>query len=473
MTPPADLSPAAGEAEHPFRVLHETASPHEPDDPETESDSEGDPEEPAAPPVSFRAALREGFERRLFDLCLRVLYHGVAPVARTLIPRARDPIAGRPLRAVRVLSKIVQGGVAKVAVQTMHAIPAEEVETTILVFDDKKATLPALERRPGIRLDNRKLRLWPGSYRRLFFRDALKLAVRIRRARPDVVHVHEPQFAPAARIAAAFAGGVPVVIHMHNDYTRRNTSMRPPQSGIYKHALRRCRLVACSRTILDAAVEFLGETRYPIRLIEDGTDDVPDRAPDERLRADLRRAAGDRKIVAKMAHLAPHKRIEDFLSAGRVLLDEGYPIFVLLMAYGKEKSEAAMRERFEATFAPEEGEFLYRVRAPQHVLGMVDVGVSTSRLEGLGLNVLEYQIEGVPVVCTDLKPHREMVVDGETGLLFPPEDVAQLVRRLRRILSEPDLAKRIGEAGRESARKRSWKNTAKATVELYRETAGG
>jgi glycosyltransferase involved in cell wall biosynthesis len=42
----------------------------------------------------------------------------------------------------------------------------------------------------------------------------------------------------------------------------------------------------------------------------------------------------------------------------------------------------------------------------------------------------------------------ELVVDGETGLLVPPDDVDALARALKRALADPGLATRMGEAGR-------------------------
>ena len=79
------------------------------------------------------------------------------------------------------------------------------------------------------------------------------------------------------------------------------------------------------------------------------------------------------------------------------------------------------------------------------------------------------QIEGVPGVCTDLMPHREMVTDGETGLLFPGYNVPEFLRHMRRLLADEALARKLGEAGQASARQRTWTKTAAHTVEFYRQ----
>jgi 2-deoxystreptamine N-acetyl-D-glucosaminyltransferase/2-deoxystreptamine glucosyltransferase len=52
---------------------------------------------------------------------------------------------------------------------------------------------------------------------------------------------------------------------------------------------------------------------------------------------------------------------------------------------------------------------------------------------------------GVPVVATPVGGVPELVTDGETGLLVPPGDVAALETALRRLLAEPDTARRLAQ----------------------------
>ena len=421
---------------------------------------------PWTPPTWFPGQLM------LFRALFKGLYYFLSAMARLFQggPRTapRKALMNRPLRVLRMVSVISQGGVAKVCLQSMLPMPAAEVEYHLLVFGEKRGAAPDLERRPDFNLIGRKILLWPSSYRFRLFRSVFKLARVIRRIRPDLIHLHEPQFAPTVRMAAILAGGVPLCVHLHNDYNERRRSIRGELLEITRHALRRSRLIACSRTILEAGRVWLEPTRFGIDLIEDGADERIETAKHDDLPDQLQRAAAGRKVVAMMTHLQPHKRITDFLNGCRILLDEGHDIFVLLMAYGKKRVGRRMRRRFNETFAPHEGEFFYRVHLPRRLMSHIDIGASTSVLEGLGLNVLEFQVEGVPVVCTDLMPHREMVADGETGLLFPGFDVPGFLRQMRKLLNDPDLARRLGEAGQTAAARRQWSATATATVAFYR-----
>jgi phosphatidyl-myo-inositol dimannoside synthase len=70
-----------------------------------------------------------------------------------------------------------------------------------------------------------------------------------------------------------------------------------------------------------------------------------------------------------------------------------------------------------------------------------------SRGEGFGLVYLEAMRAGKPCVALSGTAAAEVVEDGVTGLLVVPEDRAGLARALVRLLDDPDLARRLGEAG--------------------------
>ena len=74
--------------------------------------------------------------------------------------------------------------------------------------------------------------------------------------------------------------------------------------------------------------------------------------------------------------------------------------------------------------------------------------VVPSIYEGMPLVVLEAMAAGVPVVGSRVSGIPEVVVDGETGWLVPPEDPAALAGALAAVLAEPAEARRRGEAGR-------------------------
>lgn len=72
-----------------------------------------------------------------------------------------------------------------------------------------------------------------------------------------------------------------------------------------------------------------------------------------------------------------------------------------------------------------------------------------SLAEGLPNAVLEYLAAGLPVVASALGGNLEIIQNGATGLLVPPQDSSALSSALIGLLSDDDLAARIGAAGRD------------------------
>ncbi|HEY5183354.1 MAG TPA: glycosyltransferase family 4 protein, partial [Actinomycetes bacterium] len=69
-------------------------------------------------------------------------------------------------------------------------------------------------------------------------------------------------------------------------------------------------------------------------------------------------------------------------------------------------------------------------------------------VEGLGIVYLEASATGKPVVAGDSGGAPDAVLEGETGFVVPGRDVAAVADRVSELLSEPELAARMGEQGR-------------------------
>jgi glycosyltransferase involved in cell wall biosynthesis len=105
----------------------------------------------------------------------------------------------------------------------------------------------------------------------------------------------------------------------------------------------------------------------------------------------------------------------------------------------------------------------------QRLYARAAVVACPSRREGFGVACLEAMAHARPVVATSVGGLRDLVVDGETGLVVPPRDVPALREALTRLLGDPDLRRRLGAAGRERARERfSWVSVTDATIAAYR-----
>lgn len=89
--------------------------------------------------------------------------------------------------------------------------------------------------------------------------------------------------------------------------------------------------------------------------------------------------------------------------------------------------------------------------------------------ESFGIVLLEAMATGRPVVASDIVGYRSVMRDGEQGFLVPPRDPAALARAIVKLLKEPELRRRMGEAGRRRALDFSWSRIAEQVEGFYRE----
>jgi phosphatidylinositol alpha-1,6-mannosyltransferase len=88
--------------------------------------------------------------------------------------------------------------------------------------------------------------------------------------------------------------------------------------------------------------------------------------------------------------------------------------------------------------------------------------------EGFGIVYLEAGAAGLPVVAADEGGATSAVLDGVTGLLCDPRDHVAVADRIVRLLTDPELARRLGEAGRARQRELSWERMAREVDAIVR-----
>ncbi|MGA1058386.1 MAG: glycosyltransferase family 4 protein [Phycisphaerales bacterium] len=99
---------------------------------------------------------------------------------------------------------------------------------------------------------------------------------------------------------------------------------------------------------------------------------------------------------------------------------------------------------FAGEVAPKETPAWYRV---------LDLFIAPQRWEGFGVTPLEAMASGVPVVATTVGAFEELVIDGETGSLIPPGEVAPMVEAAARWIDDPAALAAASVAAREHVAK--------------------
>lgn len=210
-------------------------------------------------------------------------------------------------------------------------------------------------------------------------------------------------------------------------------------------------LAACSRGVAEHLIAQ-GVSPSVIRILYNGV--YPEQFEGLPGRAQMRAALDlppDAPVIGEVAHLSPRKG-QRYLVEATALLRRRWPDLVCLLV--GEGAERAALERRVRELGLEDAVRLtgYRPDAPAVMQAMDVVVLPSVAIEGLGVALIEAAFLGKPVVGSDAPGIREVMVDGETGLLAPPGDAQGLAASIEKLLSDRELARRMGEAGRERAR---------------------
>jgi glycosyltransferase involved in cell wall biosynthesis len=101
-----------------------------------------------------------------------------------------------------------------------------------------------------------------------------------------------------------------------------------------------------------------------------------------------------------------------------------------------------------------------------------DLLAMPSRQEAWGVAAAEASATAMPVVATRVGGIPEVVVDGKTGLLVPPQDPPALAAAIRRLAGDRELRHRLGHAGRERVESLfAWQRCVDLMVGVYRDAA--
>jgi glycosyltransferase involved in cell wall biosynthesis len=155
---------------------------------------------------------------------------------------------------------------------------------------------------------------------------------------------------------------------------------------------------------------------------------------------------GKSKVVMFVGRLTLHKGVQHLIDAAGIYRKAKYLIV------GSGPKESYLKKR--AAASPNRKNIIFTGKATDDQLpeyyGACDLLVlpSVSRLEAFGLVMLEALSSGKPVVTSDMPGMREVVVDGVDGYLAEPLDPRDIATKIEKVFSDPENARKLGEAGR-------------------------
>jgi phosphatidylinositol alpha-mannosyltransferase len=87
--------------------------------------------------------------------------------------------------------------------------------------------------------------------------------------------------------------------------------------------------------------------------------------------------------------------------------------------------------------------------------------------ESFGIVLLEAMAAGAPIVASDIPGYRDVVADGEHGLLVEPKNPAAIADAVSRLLSNPEMRAQMRRAGQAKARNYDWPRVAAQVLDFY------
>lgn len=332
------------------------------------------------------------------------------------------------VRVVHLVTTLNVGGLEMVVYHLVHHCDRTRFEPFILCLEGAGTLAPRFEAL-GVPVE-----IVSGSKSskvgRLFH-----LTGRLTAIRPDVLHTHNPTphyFGSAAALLAR----VPVLVHTKHG---RNYPDVPRKVLLNRlAAFLTDRVVAVSANAAEVTLRIERVPGRQVCVIRNGIDlaGYPPVAP---------RGEPSRRVI-HVARLQEIKGQHTLLRAARMAADVLHDFRLDIVGDGPARDElhalhADLRLGDRVRFLGERPEIA-------ELLTWADLFVLPSLTEGLSLTLLEAMAAGLPIVATDVGGNAEVVVDGQTGLLVPPQAPADLAAAMIRLLCDPDLSRRMGRAGR-------------------------
>jgi glycosyltransferase involved in cell wall biosynthesis len=249
----------------------------------------------------------------------------------------------------------------------------------------------------------------------------------LRRAKPDLVHTHLVH----ADVYAAISTLTPIASTKHNPDPFRAGSWRFAEQALARRARR---IIAISEAVRRFSVDEVGLPAEKIEVVHYGLDALPEPwAANPEL--PIRDGA---TLLLCVARLAPQKGVDTAIRALASLPEAT----LLVLGEGPERGHLdalarglGVQDRVLMPGRVGDVAALYR---------RCDVLVHPARWEGFGLAMLEAMLAAKPVVAARAGSAPELVAEGMSGLLFPPDDAGALARDVSTVLGNPGMYGALG-----------------------------
>lgn len=291
----------------------------------------------------------------------------------------------------------------------------------------------------------------------------------IRRWRADIINTHN-EFADIVGVALRLTGAAPLLVrtgHTELEWTFQ------PRLGRLMHML--YPFICTQEMAVSQAIVKLLDQRWSARLAQahaqyahNGVDAEVVQA--QRTGKDMRAAFGigaDTPLFGTVARISPQKGLPYLVQAMQHVRNMLPNAQLLIVGKGEKTDE--LRAQI-AELGLDDAITLLGARTDViDIVDSLDVFVLPSLWEGLPTVVLEAMLVGTPVVATDVPGTRDLVLDGQTGLLVPPRDPHALAQAMLQHYVKGQCAHAMARAAEVHAEQFAMRHTVKRYAKLYRQ----
>jgi glycosyltransferase involved in cell wall biosynthesis len=292
--------------------------------------------------------------------------------------------------------------------------------------------------------------------------------------------VYERLFHNKATVSAcARKYGIPLIVESNASAEERKQFGYTPFHFVTEHlekkALQRADAVTVVSTPLKRYYEKLGISPRKIFVLPNGVNEK--RFSPENVSRDVRAELGfdDRVVLGFVGNIHPHHGIELFLPLARAFNSSKRDIRFLIVGAGPGLGQlraALTCEGLDHLFA-----FVGPVpnsEVPNYIAAMDICPLLRSNWYVSPMKILEYGAMGKAIVAPDLENIRDMLVHGETALLFEHGNMSALTRAIQDLVDDPQLRIRLGDSVRRHVlSNHTWTKNGERIMAIYDQIVSG
>lgn len=233
---------------------------------------------------------------------------------------------------------------------------------------------------------------------------------------------------------------IPVVTTIHGTDTEL-VGQEPAYKAAVEFSLNHCDAVTAVSEYLKRSTLETFRCRKPIEVIHNFIDTQTFHPPmQDRLPRD-----GERWQVVHISNFRPVKRVTDIILAFNAIA-QCLPCHLTLAGDGPERAVA--QETVSTLGLSDKVSFPGKVLGVEALLAKSDILMCVSESESFGMSIAEAMASGIPVIASRVGGIPEVMIEGETGLLVSVGDVDRMAEALLGLMTQPERARQLGEAGR-------------------------